>query len=560
MTGWVVRKFGGTAPRLHPRELPDNFAQVASNTVLTGGTLKPLLGNVAVSGSPITLTGTVQTVYRFGQDLTADGTYWFQWTTDGDVCRGQIHGDTTERTYFTNTALAAPQVTDSSIATGATPYPAASFVLGVPTPVTAPTLVVSGTGTSGAIAESRAYVYTYTDQWGEEGSASPPSAITSVISGQTVTVTLPGSAPTPPVAGSYKLSTGGTINVYRSVAGTVGATYLFVGSVALGTTTFVDTLTNTAIASAGALSSLGNVPPPPTLQGLINLPNGMMAGFDSGGTGRDFYLCAPYRPYAWPVANSDTVDYRIVGLGAFGTTAVILTQGNPYFVTGSDPSNTVTVQCDCDQACVSKRSIANVAGGVVYASPEGLYRASANGFTNLTQNLFTKVEWQALHPSTINGFATEERYLGFYDTGTVKAGFMLDLTTGEFMPLDWWASAGYYEAKFNTLYLAVPNGGNSTLVRFNQGSAGTFAWQSKDFYSPQAVSMAAARVEAASYSSVTAKFYADGTLVYTATVTSADMFRLPGGVLANTWSMSVATGAEVYSMGMAQSCVELANG
>ena len=630
MTGWVVRKFGGTVPRLTPRALPDNNSQAAANIILTAGSLRPLQANVPVE--TLLSAGPVQAIHRFGIDLTTDGNYWFEWDFDADCVRGQIYGDTTERTFFTGTGLSTPMFTDNSIAlTGTGPYPRNAYILGVPTPTSAPTYTVSGNGfgqlqsvpvatggvysapptvslsapngTDGgqvqatasvimsgtavgsiqvtnqgaeytsitatlvggtyttaatlgtpvlvvtAVPETRVYVYTFVDAYGDEGSASPPTANIDVIPGQTVTLTLPSAPPTV----NYNF-TGGHINVYRSVVGSSGqGTYIFVASVPFGTTTYADSATDSLIAANGAMTSLGNVPPPAAMLGIVNMPNGMMAGFDSGSTGRDVYFCSPYKPYAWPVANSMTVDYKIVGLGVFDYTLVVLTQGPPFLITGSDPTSMVMTRADCDQACVSKRSIVEIGGGVIYASPEGLYLASPLGFRNLTEQLFTKVEWAQINPSTLQGFSAEGKYIGFYN-GT--AGFMLDLTTGDYMPLNWFASAGYYEAKFFTLYLVV-NG--TQLVRFNQGANMPFTWQSKDFYSPHPVSMSCARVEAAAYP-VTAYVYADGSLVSTQSVVSSEPYRLPGGFLANTWSMEVASSEEVYSLGLAQSILELENG
>lgn len=66
------------------------------------------------------------------------------------------------------------------------------------------------------------------------------------------------------------------------------------------------------------------------LNGIINLPNGMVAGF----LGRDIYFCEPYRPFAWPENYIQTIDDPVVGLGRMDTTLAVLTTGNPYFIQG----------------------------------------------------------------------------------------------------------------------------------------------------------------------------------------------------------------------------------
>ncbi|MGL1400235.1 hypothetical protein ACSTI4_24935, partial [Vibrio parahaemolyticus] len=74
-------------------------------------------------------------------------------------------------------------------------------------------------------------------------------------------------------------------------------------------------------------------PPPAGLRGLTAMPNGMMAAFD----GKDLYFCEPYLPHAWPASYTLTTDFPIVGLGAFGTSLVVMTTGNLYLVSGTAP-------------------------------------------------------------------------------------------------------------------------------------------------------------------------------------------------------------------------------
>jgi hypothetical protein len=211
------------------------------------------------------------------------------------------------------------------------------------------------------------------------------------------------------------------------------------------------------------------------------------------------------------------------------------------------------VKADIAQACVSKRSIVDTDGGVVYASPDGLFQVTGGGFRNLTESLFTRIEWQLLNPASLQGFTVGNYYLGFYN-GT--SGFMLDMGSMDFMPLNWYASAGYYDAKFDNLYLVT---NNNQLVTFDTGTNLTMTWRSKPFYSPKACNMSVARVEAETYP-VTANIYADGLLKHTQSVLDRQPFRLPSGFLANTWSIEVVGAVAIYSLGLATAVEELANG
>lgn len=619
MTGWSVRQFKGIAPRAEPRLLQDNQAQVAVNCKLWHGSLRPLQANLAIAPNPLTKVGTINTIYRFGHATPSDLNYWFHWLTDVDVCRGQIFGDVQERTYYTDGTLPKVTDGTMALSGGGTNYPVASYTLGIPAPATAPTLAISGTadqtvnkitvsaggtgytaaptvaisapnvaggtqataiaivsggavtavtitnggsgytaaptvtftgaGTgatatatiaipTGTLTETRVYVCTYVSAWGEEGKPSPVSSI-DVYPGQGVALSALAAAPT----GAYNIA---TKRIYRSN----GSGYLFVAEIPVAQTTYTDTILTENLGEA--LPSANYDMPPATLKGLVNMPNGMMAGFD----GKDVYFCEPYHPHAWPLKYVMTVDYDVVALGVTDTSLIVLTTGFPYLMQGSHPSVMSMVKADIPQSCVSKRSVAFIAGMVVYASPDGMF-ALGNGSKNLTEHIFTHNEWRAtFNPASIHGYVYDEKYIGFYTNGAVSGGFILDPARGDFTLLDWYATAGYYDPQRDALFLAV----NGALVKFDEGATYmTAGWRSKVFYSPRALNLGALRVEAAAYP-VTTKVYADGVLVGTYAVASKDARRLPSGFLANTWEFEVSTAVEVFSIGFAESMEEMANG
>jgi hypothetical protein len=538
MAGWSVRKFRGIAPRNSALLLADDMAQSCANVVLTRGTLLPLKSNTTITG-PTLKSGNVATIHRMGQGTASDTQYWLNWLTDVDVVRGPIFGDTTERTYFTDGTQ--PRVTDITKATtGGVNYPMASFALGVPAPSAAPSsLQVTGSPSSEtALPETRVYTMAFVTEWDEPGPPSAPSSAVEVTHGQSVTMSLPA---TP--SGDYDFK---AKRIYRSVTGSTDTGYYFVAEVADSALTFTDTVAADDLGEE--LPSLTYLPPPAGLKGLIALPGGVMAGF----VGKDVYFSEPYKPYAWPVQYSMTVDSDIVGLGAFDTTLLVLTKGSPFLISGSEPANYSMIKAELPQACVSKRSIVNIGGGVVFASPDGLFLIGGGVTKNLTEALFSRTEWQALNPSTMNIYVVDNTLVGFYG-GT--AGFMLNIQDGTFVPLNWYARAGYYDPIQDKLFLIT---GTNTLVSFNTGSALTFTWMSKLFYSPTPRNMAAARVEAAGYP-VTFKYYADNVLKYTHTVANGQPFRLPAGFMANTFHFEVSGTQEIFSAGFAQSIEELAN-
>ena len=542
MVAIAIKSFDGQAPKVNPRQLPDTLAQRSINTKLWS-TLIPFR-EVSTVMTP-TKTGANMSIYRLGQGL-AETQFWLTWATDVNVVRGQIAGDTTERTYFTGDGV--PKVTDATLSTtGGTNYPVTSYSLGLPKPATSPTLIVSGVATTGAtLPESRIYVYTYVSAWGEESQPCLASAAVDVLAGQTVTLSAISAAPT----GAYNVA---TKRIYRSNTGTFGTQFQFVAEIPVATLTYADVIAGTSLGEILATSTW--VMPPANLSGLIALPNGVMAGFD----GNEICFSDPYHPYAWPIAYRQSVDFPIVSIGQYGGIVIVATTGTPYMITGVDPASMSMLKLEMQQACVSKRSMVQMGGGVCYASPDGLVFASGGGAQLATKDHFNRDEWQALNPSSIHAYMLDGRYIGFYSTGTVSGGFIFNPADGKdgLVMLDTYATAGYVDPVIDALYLMI----GTNIVRWDSHATlmKTMTWRSKVFVTPSPVSMACAQAIAATYP-FTMNIYADGLLKVTRSVVDGNPFRLPGGFLARDWEIEVVGTTEIYSLYLAQSVMELKNG
>jgi hypothetical protein len=386
--------------------------------------------------------------------------------------------------------------------------------------------------------EARAYVYTYVYKiagFEFESGPSPASDIVNVHDTQTVDLSGFLDAPV-----GYLIT---SRRIYRTVSGV----YLFVDEISFDVFNYTDS--KRAEELAEEMPSLTWYPPPVGLKGLINLPNGNMAGF----VGRDVYFCVPYRPHAWPLQFVQTLDFPVVGLGRLDTTLAVLTTGNPYFIQGTDPENMVVVKSDLEQACVSKRSIVSFNGIVLYVSPDGLMSLSPGGSKNLTEGLFTKDQWQTLFsPISIHAYQTDLKYVAFYETSTAQGGFIFDLTTGKFIVHNLYATSGYTDLQQDQLFVTKED---RTLRKWDKGINLSYVWKSKKFTMPYPISFSCAQVEAEAYPA-TCKVYANSVLVHTQTVTSREPFRLP---VASTrdWELEIEGNTEIFSVDMAQSLGEL---
>ena len=393
-----------------------------------------------------------------------------------------------------------------------------------------------------AAAESRVYTYTWVAKeagYDMESAPAPASASVDVYEGQDVDLSSFGSVP----AGEYGVT---HKRVYRSVSGV----YLYVDEIPAAQGTYTDT--SSAERLAEELPSLYWSPPPDDLAGLVNLPNGMMAGF----VGRDVYFCEPYRPHAWPVTYMQTVDYPVVGLGRMDTTLAVLTTGVPYLMQGAHPDSITVVKSDLEQACVSKRSIVSFGGSVVYAAPDGLMLLSPGGSRIITEELFNYRQWQAyFKPESIHAYAHDNQYIAFYDNGVTQGGFVLDIPTRQFILHDIYTTSGFRDKQRDKLFLTLAD---KSLRVWDGGGPKNFVWRSKRFTMPQIMGFSCAQVEAEDYP-MTLRVYADDTLIHAQTVAGRDPFRLPAKV-GRDWELEVEGSYEVFAVNIANSMTELAGG
>ena len=147
------------------------------------------------------------------------------------------------------------------------------------------------------------------------------------------------------------------------------------------------------------------------------------------------------------------VEHPIVGLGVFGQTYFVGTRANPYLISGADPGSMSAQKLEQNQACVSKRSIASVGSGVMYASPDGLCLATTSGVKVMTLDAYSIADWRALAPETIFGVEHDGVYHAFYNNGS-RGCIAFDMATGSISKLAVAASAAYVDRITDTMYVA----------------------------------------------------------------------------------------------------------
>lgn len=400
----MIADFAGMVPLRDPILLPDINAQYSENTWLYEGAVRGFRQDDPVYN--IRFSDTKQ-VYRIPvtdvnpPDFTQPASMWMEIPDPYiSIIRNPTVGDQYNRYYFFPS--------DQYSSTGVNPsWPAANpgpmysplgdfttgipmYLLGIPTPTTAPTVTPPVYTT---VMESRAYIYTMVSAYGEESAPSPATVANGESTGNWVVV-----IPTPP-AGTNTGRNLYSYRLYRTVTDASGnAAYYQVTEVPInftGPVTINDSAIDANITANMPLSSVYYSPPPAGLQGVVMMANGIAAGFTNK---REIWFSEAYLPHAWPAPYALTVDYPVVGLAANGTSLNIMTEGSPFIATGVTPDTITLGKIVANEPCIGRGSIVNAGEGAYYASPNGYILLNTSGTTNTTQQVFEKEFWYQLQP------------------------------------------------------------------------------------------------------------------------------------------------------------------
>ena len=307
------------------------------------------------------------------------------------------------------------------------------------------------------------------------------------------------------------------------------------------------------------LSSEDYDAPPDNLEGLATIQNNILVGF----VGNKLYFSEPGLPHAWPLKYAVTIEHPIVGIAAFGGSALVTTKSYPYVISGSSPANGMSVsRIDALYPCLNRRSMVTMGYGIVYSTHDGLALYSTQGPTLITRVLYNNDTWTtALDPTTLVAEYYGENYFAAHSTGSII--FEQDAKIGGyFVDSPYTFTASWYDTVTGKLYyVAGTNGDIYEWDDLAQPSV-TMTWKSKVIKTPAMLNLGAARV-VADYATVTStwdtetqvwnsalelwdaadnitfKLWVDKQLIYTTTVSDSSAFRLPSGYRTDTFEVSV---------------------
>lgn len=396
--------FGGIVPRLSPHELDRTNASIAHNVVLRNGKLEAWrepcpFAEVAPSAASFYIWGCCALSWDEIVDATEFAPDWN---------RMFISGRTADAEVVTKSCDCTPAYTK----------------LGVPTPPSPPSAY--GTESCSRESDARSYVYTYVNDWGEEGAPSPASNILTVADGTTVTVSgiaFPPSGYGIRYANIYRSATG-----FRDVDGKQQkplTDYFYVGTVEFPATTFTD---NALMASLSMALTTHKYRMPP--EGLSNITRLEGVARLAGTVRNKVYLSENFQPHNWPVKYELTLESTIIHMKALDQKLYVTTDTNPYLI---DVSNCDDTKCTPvtdlgvhipDISCGYASSAIITPHGLIYSSPLGVTLIDPSGKWHiLTSKWFSERDWAQVQPDT----ARFGYYEGFLFIITNAVSFILDI-------------------------------------------------------------------------------------------------------------------------------------
>jgi len=223
------------------------------------------------------------------------------------------------------------------------------------------------------------YLMTYVDDLGQE---SPPSAISDLYTRN---------AQDKLVLSSLSVSGDANVthkNLYRSSTSnsTTGDAFRFLAQITNATTTYTDWIRDEDLVEAITIVE----DPIDGLNGLVYMPGQFFAAFK----GQTVHFSRPNLGYNWPASYRLNIDTDIVWLAVSGNDLVVMTDKQPYIISGDSPGFLRQTKLMINQSCVSARGVTDIGYRVIYPSPDGLVSISNGQGQLITESLIQPNDWR----------------------------------------------------------------------------------------------------------------------------------------------------------------------
>lgn len=483
------------------------MSQVANNVYFDGGKLRSIRGILDVASVP----NNTQSLHFLNPTdgwLLKEKRTWF--------VRPFLPADQFQMTYMTDGEWPRFKIAGNS----------AEYDLGLERPL-APSLTTFDLGdvSNPLLVRDQSYIVCWVDGFGRVGPTSPASISVTVGEGALVRVSRPALP-----SGQWR-TPGAVWRIFRSNETSGGeGVFQFVDEIPITTTHYDDTREPDELTYI-AFSDLWEAPPD-GLKGLTLAPNNFLVGF----VGNEVLMSEPQVPQAWPYSWGFQEQVR--GVAVIQGGILVVTDGQPWLLAGSDPNNIQKIPIESNAVCLSTDSLVDMGSVAVFAGKDGLYAAQGNTVINATEAFFDEETWQSFDPHSIRGFQHNGRYIGFYGNSTEGKGFVFDPVKQEFSTLSGMrVLAGSFEPWEERDAVLYYDGIDLRRGWFDEGDLLTGRWKSREILYPAALNFATFRTEANLFP-FECSVWSDGVLDYRE-VEDNKLYKLTTGFKAKIWEIEV---------------------
>lgn len=290
------------------------------------------------------------------------------------------------------------------------------------------------------------FFQTWVDEYGYESAVSDPSSEITYNDGDSMSIT----AVTPVPTGATKR------RVYKVITGAETERIQIVWEQDVGTNEFSsDAFTVKDENASDILVPITQCPK--DLVWIVNMPGNFFGGFTESKK-RQIVFSEIEIPTSWPLKYRYDIREDAVGLAVSGTTLFVMTVGQPYAISGTDPASMTVQRIASNQGCVSKYSICSMNNAIFYASQDGVCMLSEGSQSEIvvTKDLFLQEQWMALNPASCLMVAHDSAlHMFFTKVDGTQVSYILDmidnppvLTTHDDV-----ASAVYADVESDGLYM-----------------------------------------------------------------------------------------------------------
>ena len=459
----LFNAFLGTAPKFDDEQVPDGYATVSHNTKSERGILEPWAMPVSLGQYG---RSNAKSMFKYRNE-------WFSWPQVTYAVKAPLKNDAYDFVVI------ASKDTDPQVAynldaeEGGGPYPAASYPLNVPVPLSIvgvttgdaekwvseavangdggeemPPDFEEGTDSNGdgiigvrpftdpEVSEydlsEVVYAICYVDAWGRLSALSAPTDLVTIreweyINTTAVTLTLP-DVPDSLLSADPLRKTTAKTRIYRTNLGTSGkSVFQFVAEIPSTQLTYVDSAYSGDLLDApinedwvGAPDTNAALFPSGAMEKIAVMGADILVGHNK----RILCFAEPEAFYAWPVKYYKVFQEDIVTIQPSGSNLVVLTTGVPYIIQGVHPESMDAARLADPVPCSSPHGSTEVAGAVYFASEVGLFRIESYSMANVSTGFIESDEWRALDPSTMRLANSDNKV--FVHCPTVGKTFVFD--------------------------------------------------------------------------------------------------------------------------------------